>query len=139
MKKTKRVLKPVSLLMAMVMLMVAGPVQTAAAAMIGTRTAVDAQKIQDTRETLNRLLARQDVQAALIDPGIQPDEARQRVAGLTDGEVMQIAEQLDQLPAGAGFLELVGIVVVVGFLVFLITDMLGFTDIFPFINASGKR
>jgi len=139
MKTIKRVFRPVSILMVMIMVMVTGPIQTAAATMIGTRTVVDVKKAQNTRETLKRLLDRKDVQEALIGRGIQPAEARNRIDSLTDREVMRIAAQMDRLPAGAGLLEFIGLTVVIGFFVLLITDMLGFTDIFPFINPPDKR
>ena len=139
MNTTRQLLRPVSLVMAAMLILVSGPVQTAGAAMIGTHQAVEATTIANTREQLNRLLERQKVQDELIRQGIQPGEARQRIASLTDAELLAVGRELDRLPAGAGFLEVVGFVVVAGFLVLLITDMLGFTDVFPFINAADKR
>ena len=136
---TRHLLRPVSLFVVLVMTMVAGPVQTAAAAMIDTQAAIDSQRIQETRDTLLQLIAREDIQQALMEKGIQPHEAKQRIDSLTDRELARIADELDRLPAGAGFLEFVGFVVVVGFIVLLITDMLGFTDVFPFINPADKR
>jgi len=54
-----------------------------------------------------------------------------RVAAMTDEEAAQLAAQLDSLPAGG---SIVGAIVLV-FLVLLITDILGFTKIFPFTRS----
>lgn len=139
MDKTRKWLKPVSLLMAIVMVMIAVPIQPAVAAMIHTEDAIDVHRVAMTRQALHQMLARQDVRQALIAEGIQPSEARQRVDSLTDREIMQVAKKMDALPAGAGFLEVVGFIVVFSFLAMLITDMLGYTNVFPFINPAAKR
>jgi hypothetical protein len=49
---------------------------------------------------------------------------------MTQDEVAQLNQQINQLPAGGDGL---GIVILV-FLVFVITDVIGATDIFPFIH-----
>jgi hypothetical protein len=41
---------------------------------------------------------------------------------------------LDQLPAGSGALEVVLIVALIVFLTLLVTDIMGYTDIFPFVK-----
>lgn len=51
-----------------------------------------------------------------------------RVDALTDAEAQQLARQLDTMPAGGNAL---GVLLTV-FLVLLITDLLGWTDVFPF-------
>jgi UPF0716 family protein affecting phage T7 exclusion len=50
---------------------------------------------------------------------------------MTDDEAAQLAAQLDSLPTGG---SIVGAIVLV-FLVLLITDILGFTKIFPFTRS----
>ena len=67
--------------------------------------------------------------------GIDPEEAKARVDALSDSEVVQLAEQIEQLPSGGD-----GLGVVIGgalfvFLVLLITDILGFTDVFPWVKS----
>ena len=57
-----------------------------------------------------------------------------RAANMTDAEVMQIAGQLEQLPAGQDALGTVLGVVIVIFLVLLVTDILGLTNVFPFVR-----
>lgn len=82
------------------------------------------------RARLAALLARNDVAAALQNHGIDVELARARVDRLTDAEVLQMAGQIDELPAGG---DVLGVIVFL-FLVLLITDILGFTDIFPFVK-----
>jgi hypothetical protein len=82
---------------------------------------------------LKSLLAREDIKAVLIFQGIDPQEALARIDGLSDAEVNDIVNKLDQLPAG-GFLGELLIVVALVFIILLFTDMAGYTDIFPFVK-----
>lgn len=87
----------------------------------------------DTRTELRALLSRTDVQSALESAGIPVDEAQARVNTLSELELAEIQQQLDELPAGAGAGSIVGAVVFI-FLVLLITDLLGLTDVFDFVR-----
>lgn len=116
-------------------------VPVAQAALVGTGEVVAAaaqgQAVDEARQRLAVLLARDDVVAALQRHGVDAGQARERVAALSDAEVMQLNGQIDQLPAGG---DVLGIAVFV-FLVLLLTDILGYTDIFPFVKktADGSR
>ena len=68
------------------------------------------------------------------DLSVDPEEAARRVAGLSDEEIEQIAGRLDDLPAGEGALGAVIGAILVIFLVLLITDLQGLTDVFPFVK-----
>jgi flagellar motor protein MotB len=116
------------------MLMMSGPYQSAWAAMIGTDSIIDADRSQQTRDRLNHLLAREDIRAALVSRGIDPQEAKARIESLTDAEVDRIADMMDQLPAGSGFFETFLIVVFLVFIILLFTDIYGYSDVFPFVN-----
>jgi len=71
--------------------------------------------------------------------GISPMEATARVDSLSDAEIMQIADKMDQLPAGGStFGVIIGAAVII-FIVLLITDILGFTDIFAFVKHPSRR
>jgi hypothetical protein len=83
------------------------------------------------RATLDALLARDDVRAQLEALGVDPIQARERVQALDDQEVRELAARIDQLPAGSGVL---GILFAV-FVILLITDILGFTKVFPFTRS----
>ena len=97
------------------------------------------QKQQDiTRERLNMLLDRSEVRKHLEDWGVNPEEAKARVDSLTDQEIAKIAARIDQLPAGGDGLGVIVGAAVLIFLVLLITDILGVTDIFPFVKKVDK-
>jgi hypothetical protein len=83
------------------------------------------------RERLTSLLERSEVRARLEALGVDPAKARQRVTALSDAEAAQLAAQLDELPAGGDIL----VAAVLIFLVLLVTDMMGYTKIFPFTRS----
>jgi hypothetical protein len=130
----RKTLKPVSLMLVIFVIMISGPVQSVMAAMIGTENMIEASKGQEARNRINELMVREDVRQALINQGIDPREARARIDSLSDSEAMAVADKLDQLPAGSGALEVLLIVALIVFLTLLITDIMGYTDIFPFVK-----
>jgi hypothetical protein len=83
------------------------------------------------RARIVSLLARADVQQGLASYGVSSDQAAARVASLSDEEVAQLDHRLGQTPAGG---DILGVVVFI-FLVLLVTDILGFTKIFPFTRS----
>ena len=84
------------------------------------------------RASLMAALDRVEVAQALADRGLSVDRARDRVEALTDDEARQLAYRIDQSPAGAG--EIISTIVFI-FVLLLITDILGFTKVFPFTRA----
>ena len=101
----------------------------AQAGLISTTELVAAQQLVVDQQTLLSALERTDVRQALIAQGVDPKQAKARVASMTAEEVQLVNEKLNQLPAGSGLLETAVFV----FLLLLVTDMLGLTDIFPFV------
>ena len=100
----------------------------AQASMLTTEQAVTSPE----RARVNALIEREDLQAQLAAYGVQPSEVKARVAAMSDDEVAQLASQIDSSPAGADAAgALIGAAVLV-FLVLLITDILGYTHVFPF-------
>jgi len=121
-------------LMAVVMVMVSMPIGYAQAGMVTTDQVLDAAQLEQTREMVIEFLAREDVREQMEMLGVDPDEASARAGNMTDAEVMQIAGQLEQLPAGQdGLGTVVGVILII-FLVLLFTDILGLTNIFPFVR-----
>jgi len=77
-----------------------GLVHSAGAAVIGTPLLV---QLEDRTAAVSRIqssLAREDVGKALVQLGVDPEQAQERVLALTDSEVAQLDEQLAKLPAG---------------------------------------
>ena len=84
------------------------------------------------KDRVTTFLNRTDVRAQLESMGVNPADAKARVASLTDDEASQLAAKIDNLPAGGdGFGALIGALLIV-FIVLLITDILGVTKVFPF-------
>jgi len=120
--------------MAALMLLIAVPYQTILAAMIPTEATNDANKDQEARAFLNELISREDIQNYLTKQGIDPLEAKVRVDSLTDSEAVMVAEQLEGLPAGGSAIGVIIGAALIVFLVLLATDILGYTDVFPFVK-----
>jgi Family of unknown function (DUF6627) len=81
-------------------------------------------------------LGRAEVREQIVALGVDPGEAAARVRALSDAQVREIAGQLDQLPAGQSVIGVVVGAILIIFLVLLITDLLGLTDVFPFVKKS---
>lgn len=103
------------------------PVQ---AGMIGTGQVLAAEQERVDRDTLAAMLEREDLQRQLASLGVDVNDARDRVASLTDAEVARINQHIETSPAGSG---VVGVILLI-FIVFVITDAIGATDIFPFVH-----
>ena len=85
-------------------------------------------------KSINTFLDRSEVQKYLVAWGVSPEEAKERIDSLSDQEIENIASRMDQLPAGGDAIgTIVGAALVV-FIVLLITDILGLTDVFPFVK-----
>lgn len=107
------------------------PLQSAFAGMVETDQAVSHELAGQDRAKINAFLDRDDVLAQMQNQGVTAREAKARVNALTDDEAHKIAGKLDQLPAGG---EVLGVLLTV-FIVLLVTDILGFTKVFPFTKS----
>jgi len=132
MKLLRQKAKPVSVFMTILMLLLAVPYQSAFAAMIDTEAVIDMARGQEVRDYLNRIMAREDVQAVFTSHGINPLEAKARLDTLSDAEIVRLYDQIEQLPAGGSDLGTAFIAIGVIFIVLFITDILGYTDVFSF-------
>lgn len=105
--------------MSILILLISTPYQSALAAMVGTEAVLEMSKGQVARDYLHQVLARRDVRSFLIKQGTDPIEAKERIESLTDFEVIQLANHIEQLPAGGS-----GVGVVVGVLLFILLIVL---------------
>ena len=113
----------------------AGFMQSAQATLVTTEqvaASVGVRSATAERELVNATLARADVAAGLAERGVSVDDARARVAALTDDEVAAVANAIDTAPAGAA--DIIGVLVTI-FIILLVTDILGFTKVFPFTRS----
>lgn len=136
MKRIRCMARPLSILLSAWVFLIAGPFQ-AGAALVATESVVDPGRALEARETVRSVLAREEIQTALRQQGIDPAEARARAEGLSDAEAVRLAEAMESLPAGGA--SALGIIIgtlLIVFLVLLITDILGYTDVFPFTKRT---
>lgn len=110
------------------------PIGQLNAALLSTEQVLEALSVESARERVSTLLKRAEVRAELNRYGLDADEAAARVARLSDAEIQEIAGRLDELPAGEGALGAVVGAAVLIFLILLVTDLLGLTDVYPFVR-----
>jgi hypothetical protein len=103
-----------------------GFVQPAAADLIGTQEMLDVEMRQAAITKVELLLARQDVAKQLQAFGVPPQSVIERVNNMTNAELLALEGQIDEQVAGGDALAVVGIV----FVVLLILEIVGVTDIF---------
>ena len=87
--------------------------------MLPTGSVIESEA-QETRESLIRMLEKDEVQNALESRGVSASEARERVDSMTVAELHQAANQIDNLPSGEGGLSLLGLLVVILILVLIL-------------------
>ena len=130
-----KIKRPVSLAMAIIMIMIYAPLPSALAAMIPTNATTSNDSITEKRAKISTFLQRDDVIDMLIKHGIDPVEASDRVASLTDREVNLLSGQIDQLPAGGDLIGTIAVIGVIFFLVLIVLELTGVVDVFTFINS----
>ena len=107
--------------------------QAAHAGMVSTEQVsrlADTQQASSGHVRLTEALSRDDVRAAMQRQGVDPAQAIERVAALTDDEASRLAEQINNAPAGG----IIGALLLV-FFVLLATDILGLTKVYPFTRS----
>jgi hypothetical protein len=134
MNAIRRLRRGVALVVATAMLVVSMPLGAARAALVSTEQMLEGHAGAADRARVLGFLQREDVRAQMVTLGVDPDEAAARVAALSDDQVRAIAGHLDQLPAGQSAVAAVIGAALIIFLVLLVTDLLGLTHIFPFVN-----
>jgi hypothetical protein len=134
MQGLRQLRRGVALVLAVVMFVVAMPLGTAHAALISTQEVLAAGDRAADRARVLAFLDRAEVREQIAALGVDPNEAAARIAALSDAQVREIAGQLDQLPAGQGAVGAVVGAILIIFLVLLITDLLGLTNVFPFVR-----
>lgn len=131
--------KLTALVMAAVVLLLSSPSGLAQAGLVATEQVVAERAPHEDRAHVLNFLQREDVRKHLARLGVNPDEAVARVSALSDAEVRQVAGQVDRVPAGQdGTIGIIVGAIVLIFIILLLTDLLGLTDIFPFVKKSKR-
>ena len=124
--------------LAALMMAITMPLGVAQAGLVGTDQVIAPSNAEADRERVAAFIAREDVRGEMRKRGVDPDEAAVRVAVLSDVEIQRIAVKIDQAPAGQDAIgSVVGAIVLI-FLILLITDLAGLTDVFPFVKKGGQ-
>lgn len=135
MEKLRHLAKPVVYAVTVGMLALSVHMPAAQAAIVGTEAVVSALQASQDRSRLQELLNRDDMKQQLLAAGVDAGQVAARVDALSDDEVHQLAAKMDQMPAGG---DALGVALFV-FVLLLITDILGLTDIFPFVKKPARR
>ncbi len=105
------------------------------AAIIGTDAAIQAEKSDADRSKIKTLLARSEMQQKLVAAGVNPEQVSARVDAMSNTEITALAGQLDKAAAGG---DALGIALLV-FLALVVSDLMGWTDIFPFTKKGAWK
>jgi len=99
----------------------------ASAGIVSSSDIVSQEQVQLDRAQLKSLFARVDVQEKLTSLGVDVKAAQARVDTMSQQEIRQMAANMDEMPAGAGFVE----TLVLAFLILVILEVTGVTDVLP--------
>jgi hypothetical protein len=132
----RRFFSPLALFVAASVTFASVTAPAAHAAMVSTDALLRGEQSLQERAAVAAALERADVRDALVQYGVDPARVQSRVDGLSDAEIHALAGNLDSLPAGAGS-DPLGILLFI-FVLLLITDILGFTDVFPFVKKRAR-
>jgi hypothetical protein len=105
---------------------VAALLPAANAAFLPTETLLSGAVGSGEVEHVTAFFLQEEVKAEMVRLGVDPQTAVDRVAALTPAELEQLRHQITTLPAGGDALAVIGVV----FLVLLILELVGVTDIF---------
>lgn len=106
-----------------------GFAQLAPAGMIDTGYLVDSELRAASLARIDVLLARDDVGKQLAALGVDQAVVAERLRGLSAAELLELENRLDEQVAGGDAIAIIGVV----FLVLLILELVGVTDVFKAI------
>ena len=104
------------------------------ASMVSNNQIINSINHTSDKANLLQTIKRTDVQEQLASLGVNPADIESRINQMTHEEIAQLNQQMTELPAGGGVLGTLTLI----FIVFVITDVIGATDIFPFIHPVNK-
>ncbi|MBB66906.1 PA2779 family protein [Alteromonas sp. K632G] len=96
---------------------------------VTSHNVMQAQSHAYNKQQLIEMVSRADVQEKLVSLGVTQGDAISRINGMTNSEIAQLNSQLNDAPAGG----VVGAVLTV-LAIIAILDLVGVTDVYPFIR-----
>jgi len=131
----KKIMRPVALLLVVSFCLLNFNVPNAQAKMVGTDAVIAGQQAADQRAQVADFMAREDVKQIMTQYGVDPVEAQLRVDSLSNEELANLANSIDQLPAGGSAVGVIVGAALLVFIILLITDLVGLTHVFPFVKS----
>ena len=101
----------------------------ASAAVFSSEQVIANQQFNFNKQQVLSYVDSAEVQNKLIELGVSPADAKQRIANMTAEELSALNSQMNEMPAGG-----IGGIVVTVLVVVVVTDLMGLTDVYPFIN-----
>ena len=122
--------------LAALLLVVSAPWSTTVQAALVTTDQVmaDPSAVAGNLEKVVHFLQQDAVREHLVAMGVDPSQVEARLAALSPAELAQLSARIDQMPAGGDGIGAVVVAILIVFLVLLITDLAGLTDVFPFVK-----
>lgn len=106
----------------------------ASAGVISSEQVIAKQQHHYNKQLVLSFLDTAEVQQKLVQLGVSQQDAAQRIANMTDAELAALNNQLHEMPAGGVVGTIVTVLVVVAVL-----DLMGLTDVYPFIRPIRSR
>ncbi len=103
-----------------------GMTQVSTAGMIGTDALIEEQARDGRIAKIEQLIDREDVARQLTELGADTDFVKARIGNMTDAELAELDGRIEAQVAGGDAIGVIGTV----FLVLLILELVGVTDIF---------
>lgn len=104
-------------------------VQTSNSAVIGSQELIDSEDRSERIARIETILAREGIAEQFTRFGVTPEQAKERIRNMTDEELVHVERSLGAGVVGGDALATIGAV----FLVLLILELVGVTDIFKSI------
>ncbi|NJN52185.1 MAG: PA2779 family protein [Gammaproteobacteria bacterium] len=101
-------------------------VQSAHAGVVGSLAYAQAEARGERIDRISAFLARDQVRSQLANLGVDAGAAELRLQHLTDAELIVLENRISELPAGGDALAVIGVL----FVVLLILELVGVTDVF---------
>lgn len=117
-------------IMAVMMVVIGLMSASAQAAMVTTGDVISTASQQETRAQVLAILDQDEARDALLSLGVAPADVEQRVQDMTTAELQAFSKQVEEMQAGG---SAVGVIILI-FVILIVLDLLGTTNIFPVIK-----
>lgn len=117
-------------MMAAMMVVISLMSATAQAAMVSTGDIISSASEQETRAQVLAILDQDEARDTLLSLGVAPADVEQRVQDMTSAELQAFSKQVEEMQAGG---SAVGVIILI-FVILIVLDLLGTTNIFPVIK-----